>query len=243
MAQNQVATLAIRAVPLDLRLAYAYIKLTKPQYSPYLATIQAVMNQYIVPYAYFAMIKAQNALDPELLVRYTDSAYAKINEVLRVFGVEFKLGAGEQKDKLVVTFEAVKAGRTAQDEHLFTGEGPDFGPVYEQSLGIAKVRWASYADMLNEESVRGILELANMGYEAFMTDGSPSPRRQIAILKHKLKLMAVDPQLYITRIKEAMDKYELGYQHGVQKYSYIIRWISDGLVAAFKATKTVLQVL
>jgi hypothetical protein len=233
----------IRAVTIDERVLLTYLKLVKPQYAPYLAAIQSVMNQYIVPYAYFGMASTRGTLDREVLDRYTVMAQAKINEALGIFGVAFTLSAQGTERGVKVAFEARKGDNTAKSDHEITGQGPDFGPVYGQSKDIAKARWASYPDMLNEANVRVIFDLSSMGYEYFVLGTNPTPKQQIAALKHRIKLSAVDPAMYIDRVKEAVEKYEKGYEYGVHKYSYAIRWISEGLVAAFKATKTVYHVL
>jgi hypothetical protein len=243
MAQDQTQNYPVRAIPLEERLIFTYIKLTKPQYAPYLATIQSVMNQYIVPYTFFALAVAQGTPDDTLLQNYTAMAKAKINEVLAVFGVNFDVTYSHIQKGLKLTFEAQKGGNTSRAEHEIAGRGPNFGPLYAQSKDIAKVRWAAYTELVQEDRVHEILELANMGYEVFMLEGTPTPRQIMAALKHKIKLMTVDPAEYIRRLKESVDKYEYGYQHGVMKYSYISPWLSDGLVAAVKATGAVYQVL
>jgi hypothetical protein len=240
---SEPTTYPIRAVTIDDKLYMTYIKLLKPQYAPYLASIQAVMNQYIVPYAYFAMANARGALDPTVLSTYTSSAQNKINEALGPFSVTFTLNAQGIAGGLRLLFEARKGTNVVSTDHEIKGQGPDFGPVYEQSKDIAKARWASYPEAINEANVLSILGLAQLGYERFMTEGTPTPRQQLAVLKHKIKLNAVDPVEYINRLRDSVNKYEVGYQKGVSKYSYVIKWISEGLVAAFKASKIVYEVL
>ncbi len=240
---SQTQDYPVRAIPLDERLVTTYIKMIKPQYAPYLAAIQAVMNRYIVPYAYLALAEANDRPVEDYLERYTNTANSKINEALAIFGVNFQVTPEPISGGLKLDFTARKGGNTAETSHEITGRGPDFGPVYAQSMDIAKVRWASYTRLVTEDHVREILKLAGMGYEVFMTEGSPTARQVMAVLKHQMKLSAVDPQEYINRLRGAVDKYEVGYQHGVGKYSYISKWISDGFVAAVKATFTVYQVL
>lgn len=241
MAQTQ--TYPIRAVSIDDKIYMTYAKLTKPQYAPYLASIQAVMNQYIVPYAYFAMAKARNALNLETLNTYTSKAQAKINEVLSPLGVAFTLNAQDIPEGVKVLFQASKGQNVVGGDHEIKGRGTDFGPAYEQSKDIAKLRWASYADMLTEVNVESILGLANLGYTRFVTGTNPTPEQELAAIKHMIKLSAVDPARYINRLRESVEKYATSYQYGVHKYSYISRWLSEGFVAAFKAARAVFEVL
>jgi hypothetical protein len=236
-------TYPVRALPIEERLVFTYYKLNKPQYAPYLAAIQAVMNQYIVPYAYFALAEANDQSDDTALNRYTTVANAKINEVLGVFSVTFNVAPEPITGGLRLGFRAQKGGNTAETSHEIKGQGPDFAPLYEQSKNLAKVRWEAYTRIVTEDSVREILRLAGMGYESFMLDGTPGPRQVLAVIKHKMKIGAVDPQYYINKLKDSVSKYESGYQYGVSKYSYISRWIMDGFVAAVKAAGAVYQVL
>jgi hypothetical protein len=240
---SQTQAYPIRAVTIDDKMYLTYVKLLKPQYAPYLASIQAVMNQYIVPYAYFGLANARGMLDPTVLNSYTSKAQAKINEVLQPFGVTFTLNAQGITGGIKVAWEARKGTNVVGSDHEIKGQGPDFGPVYEQSKELAKARWAYYSEMLTETNVTTILGLASLGYQRFVTGTSPTPEQQLAALKHWIKIQAVDPTEYINRLKDAVDKYEQGYQYGVSKYSYIIRWVADGLVAAFKATRSVYEVL
>jgi hypothetical protein len=240
---SEPTTYPVRALPLDERLMLTYYKLNKPQYAPYLAAIQATMNQYIVPYAYFALAEANNQPNDAALSQYTNAANSKINEVLGVFGVSFTVTPEPITGGLRVGFRAQKGTNTAETSHEIRGQGPDFAPLYEQSKDIAKVRWDAYTKIVAPDHVVEILRLAGVGYETFMLEGTPSPRQVLAVIKHKMKLGAVDPEEYINRLKDAVGKYETGYQHGASKYSYINRWITDGLVAAVKATGAVYQVL
>jgi hypothetical protein len=221
----------------------SYSKLNKPQYVPYLAAIQAVMNQYIVPYAYLAMGYREGLVDTTLIGQYDTKASEKITEALELFGVSFTVAGTPITDGLRVNFTATRGTSTATGDHSITGSGPDFGPVYEQAKEIAKARWTSYTELLNPTLVRQILELANTGFERFILGDSPTPKQQLAAIKHKIKILAVNPTEYINRIRDAADKYEVGYQEGVSRYSYAIRWVGDGLVAAVKAAKSVLDVL
>jgi len=240
---SQTQNYPVRAIQLSERMKLTYFKTTKPQYAPYLAAIQAVMNQYIVPYAYFALAQANGVSDEEGVSRYTNAANSKINEVLGALSVSFTVTPEAIAGGLRLSFRAQKGGDTAEERHDLTGQGPDFAPLYEQSKDIAKVRWDAYTKIVGPDQVREILRLAGMGYETFMLEGTPSPRQVLAVIKHKMKLGAVDPEHYIDRLKGAVNKYGTGYEYGVGKYSYISRWIMDGLVAAVKATEAVYRVL
>jgi hypothetical protein len=236
-------TYPVRALPIDERLILTQYKMYKPQFAPYLAAIQAVMNRFIVPYAFIAMAYTRGTYDDALVDLYTTKASESITQALNPFDVNFTIEWDEVTGGLVLDFTARKGTATAATSHEITGRGPDFGPLYEESKDIAKVRWEAYTQLLEEEHVREILRLAGMGYERFMLDDTPTARHLMAVFKHKLKLAAVDPEQYLERIRGAVEKYEQGYEYGVAKYSSISPWISDGLVAAVKASGIVYQVL
>jgi len=240
---STTTTYPIRAVPIDVRVMLSYSKMGKPHLAPYLAAIQAVMNQYIVPYAYLAMGYREGLVDATFISQYDTKASQKITEALELFDVSFAVVGTPISGGIRVNFTATKGTTTRTGDHNITGSGPDFGPVYEQAKEIAKARWASYPELLNPTLVRQILDLANAGYERFVLGDSPTPKQQLAAIKHKIKTLAVNPTEYINRLRDAVDKYEVGYQEGVAKYSYAIRWVGDGLVAAVKAVKTVYDVL
>jgi hypothetical protein len=233
----------LRVVTIEERVSLTHLKMQKPQYAPYLAAIQSVMNQNIVPYAFFGMAHTRGMLDPSLLDAYTNSAESRINNVLTSLGVTFDLAAVPITGGIRVHFGATKGPNSAGSFGEINGEGPDFGPVYGQSKDIAVARWASYPELLSETDVRLILGLATEGYGRFVLGDNPTPRQQLAAIKHRLKITAVDPTQYIERLRGAVEKYGIGYELGVEKYSYVIRWVGQALRVATQAAKIVFDVL
>jgi hypothetical protein len=249
MAQTQ-NTYPIRVVSIEDRTYFTHVKLKKPQYIPYIPTIQATMNKYIVPYAYLAMGYVAGGVDMTTIQQYTQLAQPKISEVLNFFGASFTIEPVLIYDQdqqarmgLKLRMAAQKGTNAVGYDADIVGSGPDFGPLYEESKDLAIKRWEAYTKLLTESDVRSILGLAALGYELFMTEGSPTPKQQLAVVKHRLKLSSVDPNRYIDRVREVVDKYGSGYEMGVMKYSYINKWITEGLKAATKATQIVLEVL
>jgi hypothetical protein len=241
-AQTQVQY-PVRAVAVSERVYFTLLKLQKPQYAPFVAAIQATMNQHIVPYSFLAMGYAAGFVDNQLITQYTNLVQPKINEVVGVFGVEFSVQAEGIRGGLKLRLKAKKGDKEAGHEADLVGAGPDFGPLYAESKDLAKARWDAFTKMLKEQDVPSILHAAALGYEWFMLGGNPTPKQQIAVVKHKMRLAAVDPAEYVKRVREAVERYAAGYTYGISKYSYVIKWVSEGLRAAFHATRIVLEVL
>jgi hypothetical protein len=251
MAQTQTQVqYPVRAVTIDERVYFTELKLQKPQYAPFIPAIQATMNQYIVPYSFLAHAYVRGFFDDGTIGSYTQLATSRINQVLSHFGVTFSIEPSVIFDAqqgvrrgLRIKMTASKGGLTLSHTADLVGAGPDFGPVYAESKDLAVKRWKAYTEILKEQDVPNILYMAAFGYELFMTEGTPTPRQLLAAVKHKIKLTAVNPSEYIKRIREAVEKYAVGYTYGIDKYSYISRWVMEGLRAAFHATRLVLEVL
>jgi hypothetical protein len=243
-------TYPVRVVSIEDRAYFTQLKLQKPQYTPFIPAIQSTMNKYIVPYAFLAKGYVDGFVDIFLIQRYTNLVQPKINDVVSQFGVSFEVSADAIADPgtgarrgLRLSMAAAKGGTSVAHDADLVGQGPDFSPLYGESKDLAKARWEAYTRILTEPDVRMILNLAALGYELFMTEGTPTPRQQLAAVKHRMKLAAVDANYYLNAIREALDEYEAGYTAGVQKYSHISRWVMEGIRAATKATFVVLQVL
>jgi hypothetical protein len=76
-----------------------------------------------------------------------------------------------------------------------------------------------------------------------MTEGSPTAKQLMAAVKHSIRLDAVEPNMYVERLKGAVEKYQVGYKYGAEKYKVVFAWVGDALRAAFYLTRDIVRVL
>jgi hypothetical protein len=65
----------------------------------------------------------------------------------------------------------------------------------------------------------------------------------MAAVKHGIRLDAVDRGFYINQAKGAVQRYQTGYQAGVEKYKVVFKWVGDALKGAFYLARDIVQVL
>jgi len=232
-----------RIVPVELRLVLTQLKAQKPAYAPFIAATQAIINEAFGPLGILAYGSAGGRITAGDVSSYVNAVKGEVNSRLTPLGVSFDFAASPAAGGLSVTWTAAKGTATDSGSHTVTGNVEDVSDDWAQSLAIAANRFSRWVQTLDPNKARAILDAAAAGYEAFMTGGTPTARQQMAILKHKLRIKAVDPAFYVSQIQGAGSKYQVGYQNAVAKYREVARWIMDALLAATKATISVAKVL
>lgn len=232
-----------RIVSVNERLLLTELKRRKPQYAPYLATIQAVTNEILGPMGFLAYGIAKGAIDYDLVDRYVVEAKALIGKKLTPLGVGIDLTATPTNKGLAITWAAIKQQVTDNGSYVIQGLSEDFSDDWVESLTLAKSRWSRFVNSLTPDMADKILSAAQIGYEEFMLNESPTPKQILAVTKHKIRLLSVDRNLYVNRTKEAIQRYELGYKDAKVKYGEVMRYVGDALRAATRLTISVFKVL
>ena len=232
-----------RIVPVELRLVLTQLKAQKPAYAPFIAAVQATINEAFGPLGILAYGSAGGRITAGDVSSYVNAVKPGVNSKLTPLGVSFDFAASPAAGGLSVTWTAAKGTATDSGSHTITGNVEDVSDDWAQSLAIAANRFSRWVQTLDPNKARAILDTAAAGYEAFMTGGTPTARQQMAALKHKLRIKAVDPAMYVSQLQVGATKYQVGYQNAVSKYREVAKWIMDALLAATKATISVAKVL
>ena len=237
------ATGSPRLVPIELRLVLTQLKAQKPAYAPFIAAVQATINEAFGPLGILAYGSAGGRITAGDVSSYVSAVKSEVNSRLTPLGVSFDFSASPVSGGISVTWTATKGTATDSGSHTITGSVEDVSDDWAESLTIAANRFGRWVQTLDPNKARAILDAATLGYEKFMTEGTPTARQQMAALKHKLRIKAVDPAFYVSQTQGAGSKYQLGYQNAVAKYREVAKWIMDALLAATKATISVAKVL
>jgi len=232
-----------RIIPVELRLVLTQLKAQKPAYAPFIASVQAVINEAFGPLGILAYGAAGGRITASDVSSYVDSVKPEVGNKLQPLAVAFDFSASPASGGLTVSWTATKGAASDTGSHTITGNVEDVSDDWLQSLSIAANRFARWVQTLDATKARAILDAAAVGYEAFMTGGTPTARQKMAALKQKLRIKAVDPTMYVQRIAGSANMYQTGYQAAVDKYRTVAKWVIDALVAATKATISVAKVL
>ena len=232
-----------RIVPVELRLVLTQLKAQKPAYAPFIAATQAIINEAFGPLGILAYGSAGGRITAGDVSSYVNAIKPEVNSKLTLLGVSLDFSASPAAGGLSVTWTAAKGTATDSGSHTITGNVEDVSDDWIQSLNIAVNRFSRWVQTLDPNKARAILDAAAVGYERFMTEGTPTARQQMAALKHRLRIKAVDPAFYGSQIQGATSKYQMSYQNAVAKYREVAKWIMDALLAATKATISVAKVL
>lgn len=232
-----------RIVSINERLLLTELKRLKPAYAPYLAAIQATTNELLGPMGFLAYGVVKGAVTDNLVDRYVVEATALINRKLAPLGVGVDLSARPVSQGLSISWMATKEQVTDPGSYVIQGLTEDFSDDWAESLTLAVSRWTRFVNKLAPEAADKILKAAQIGYEQFMLSANPTPKHLLAVTKHKIRLLAVDRNLYVNRTKEAVQRYELGYKDAKAKYGEVMRYVGDALRAATRLTISIFKVL
>jgi hypothetical protein len=227
----------------ELRLVLTQLKSQKPQYAPFIASVQAVINEAFGPMGILAYGVAGNRISASDVSDYVSAVKPDVNNKLQPLGASIDFSATPASGGLTVSWTATKGTASDSGSHSITGNVEDVSDDWLQSVSIAANRFSRWVQTLDSTKARAILDAAAIGYEAFMTGGTPTAEQRMAALKQKLRIKAVDPTLYLQQLQTGSTKYQTGYQAAVDKYRTIAKWVMDALVAATKATISVAKVL
>jgi len=237
------ATGSPRLVPIELRIVLTQLKAQKPVYAPFIAAVQAVINEVFGPLGILAYGTAGGRITAADVSSYVNAVKGEVNSKLTPLGVSFDFAANPAAGGLTVSWTATKGASTDTGTHTITGNVEDVSDDWAQSLSIAVNRFSRWVQTLDPNKARAILDAAALGYEKFMTEGTPTAKQQMAVLKHRLRIKAVDPAMYVSQLQAGATKYQVGYQNAVAKYKEVAKWTVDALLAATKATISVAKVL
>jgi hypothetical protein len=232
-----------RLVPVELRLVLTQLKAQKPQYAPFVASIQAVINEAFGPLGILAYGAAGGRVTSTDVSSYVNAVKSEVGTKLQPLGVTFDFSVSPTSGGLSVSWTATKGASSDTGSHTITGNVEDVSDDWLQSLTIAANRFSRWVQTLDAAKAKSILDAAAVGYETFMTSGTPTAKQQMAALKHKLRIKAVDPTLYVSQLQNGAAKYQTGYQAAVDKYRVVAKWVMDALLGATKATISVVKVL
>lgn len=238
-----------RIVSIEDKLVLTELKRAKPQYAPYIAAIQAAANEFIAPMGFLAYGIVGNLFGQEVVDAYLHVAEPEFQRKISPLGVTVQFSVLSVGEGLQVSWTATKgvgepgAVPSDSDSYLIKGLAEDFSDDWAESLALAVSRWSRFVNTLTPEVADEILKAAQVGYEEFMTDRSPTPEQLTAAIKHKVRLLAVDRNFYVNRIKGAVQKYQTGYQEAKAKYAEVFKYVGDALYAATKLTISIFKVL
>ena len=237
------ATGTPRIIPVELRLVLTQLKAQKPQYAPFIAATQAIINEAFGPLGILAYGAAGGRVTASDVSSYVNAVKPEVASKLQPLGASLDFSASPVSGGLTVSWTATKGAASDTGSHTIAGNVEDVSDDWLQSLSIAANRFSRWVQTLDSAKARAILDAAAVGYEAFMTGGTPTAKQQMAALKHKLRIKAVDQAMYIQQLQAGATKYQTGYQMAVDKYRTVAKWVIDALVAATKATISVAKVL
>lgn len=239
----------VRIVTVDDRLVLTELKRANPQYAPYIAAIQAAANEFMGPMGFLAYGIAKGNIDANAVDEYVRVAEPEFNYKIRPLGVSVQFSASPVSGGLQVSWTAVNTvsgpgtDSAVSGSYTITGLAEDFSEDWAESLALAADRWSRFVNTLTPEMADKILRAAQVGYEEFIIGRSPSPKQIMAALKHKVKLLAVDRNYYVDRIREAAERYQAGYKEAKTKYAEVFKYVGDALYAATKLTISIFKVL
>ena len=237
------ATGTPRLTPVELRILLTAYKEQKRTYAPFVAGVQAALNEAFGAIGVIAYGIAGGRLTQTELTQFADAVRPELQSRLSVLGVTFDFTATAAGGGVDLSWSATKGANSDSGTHQIRGNVEDFSDDYLQSLNIAVNRFARWAATVTADVADRILDAASEGYQRFMTEGTPTAKQALAALKHKLRVAAVDRNLYVSQLQGSSTKYQNGYQSGATKYQVIGRWALDGILGATKATLSVLKVL
>lgn len=237
------ATGKTRIVSVDERLVLTELKRLKPAYAPYLAAIQAAANELLGPLGFLAYGVAGGRIDISVVNEYVKQAQSEFDSKISPLGVSVTFSASPVSGGLSISWTATKNDKSDNGSHTITGLTEDFSDDWADALTLAVNRWSRFVNTLTPDTADKILKAAQIGYEVFMTGGTPSAKQLMAVTKHKVRLSAVDRNFYVNQIKGAVQKYQEGYQGAKAKYSEVFKYVGDALRAATKLTISVFKVL
>ena len=237
------ATGSTRITTVDLRLVLTQLKAQKPQYAPYLAAIQAASNEFIGPMGFLAYGIANGHLGEDVVNLYLQRAKPEFDSKIALLGVTVQLSASPTPGGLSISWAASKTGASDSGSYTIAGLTEDFSDDWIDSLTIAANRWSRFANSLTADMADKILNAAQVGYEQFMTEGTPTAKQIMAALKHKIRLLAVDRTYYVNRVREAVQRYQAGYQAGKTAYATAFKYVGDALAAATRLSVSIFRVL
>ena len=232
-----------RIIPVEMRLVLTQLKAQKPAYAPFIAAAQAIVNEAFGPLGILAYGAAGGRVTASDVTNYVNAVKPEVSNKLQPLGVVFDFSASPVSGGLSVSWTATKGAASDSGSHTIAGNVEDVADDWLQSLSIAANRFSRWVQTLDSAKARAILDAAAVGYEAFMTGGTPTAKQQMAALKHKLRIKAVDQVMYVQQLQVGATKYQTGYQMAVDKYRTVAKWVIDALVAATKATISVAKVL
>ena len=237
------ATGAVRIVRVDERLVLTELKRAKPWYAPYIAAVQAAANEFVGPMGFLAYGIAGGRIDASVLDQYVAQAKPEFDAKISPLGVATTFSASPVPGGLSVSWSVAKGTATDSGSYTIRGLTEDFSDDWADSLTLAVNRWSRFANSLTADMADKILSSAQIGYEQFMTEGTPTAQQLMAALKHKVRLSAVDRNFYVNQIKGAVQKYQSGYQEAKAKYAEVFKYVGDALYAATKLTISIFRVL
>ncbi len=237
------ATGPTRLISIDERIALTLLKEAKPQYAPYIAAVVAAANEFVGPMGFLAYATYLGKIGADTVNKYIEAAKPKFDAAVGVLGVAVTFTATSTVGGLDISWTASKGANSKSGSYSIRGQAEDFSDDYLASLSAAVGRWSRYVSMLTPDMADKILNAAKQGYQAFMTEGTPSGRQIMAAVKHGIRLDAVDRNFYINQTKGAVQRYQDGYQAGAEKYKVVFKWVGDALRGAFYLARDIVEVL
>ncbi|MEM4959865.1 MAG: hypothetical protein QXX12_08365, partial [Nanopusillaceae archaeon] len=132
--------------------------------------------------------------------------------------------------------EAELTGRGGEQtfKYVVSAQAPvKFTEDWSDSADLAVKRYARYTQTITADDWNAIRATAIKGYEAFIGE-SDHPRHRMAALKYAVSIGSIDPEYYLERIRESVEKYKMGYELGKMKFDYKQNVVITGLAAARK---------
>ncbi|MEM4819397.1 MAG: hypothetical protein QXQ91_03730 [Nanopusillaceae archaeon] len=207
-------------------------KIEKPGLRYVLPAVQAISNEVFVNVAYIDVVKSK--VPPDVVEHYLEYVVRKLADVSQ-FGVQVS-NAVFRPTRSGVDTEVKLVGKSGEQifKYLVSAQAPvKFTEDWADSMDLAAKRYARYTQTITAEDWDAIKTTAIRGYEAFI-GGSNNPRHQIAALKYIVGIDSIEPEYYLQRIRESVERYKMGYESGKVKFDYKQNIVIAGLAAARK---------
>ncbi|MEM4619803.1 MAG: hypothetical protein QW607_06265 [Desulfurococcaceae archaeon] len=207
-------------------------KIEKPGLRYVLPGVQAMANEIFVGVAYADV--ARGSVPSEVIDEYLQFLNSKLTEFSQ-FGVEVsnnEIIPGRAGIIVEATLKG-KGGERTFSETVSANAPVKFTEDWAESVDIAAKRYARYTQTLTAEDWNAIRETAVRGYQSFIGE-AVSPKHRMAVIKHAIGLGSVDPEYYLQRIRESVEKYKMGYEMAKMKFDRKQNVVIAGLAAARK---------
>ncbi|MEM4964181.1 MAG: hypothetical protein QXT13_08545 [Pyrobaculum sp.] len=206
------------------------LRYEKPTLKYVLPGATALANQIFVAIAYADYIRPH--VHPETLDEFLGYIKSQFTKFKDYFGVNVNVYKLEEvRGGVEFNADLERSGKVNVNITVSAYTDIKFTEDWMASRDLAYERYKRYTQTLDEEDWIAIRDTAVLGYQAFIGE-TDNIRHKMAALKYTIAMNAVDPEYYISRLRDSVEKYKLGYQMAQIKFDRKQNVMIPGLAAA-----------